>query len=418
MKACAHLLVVLGLLLVSHGCYHSAGEEANETAVPVPVRVAKVARQTFVPTLDLVGQVIAIPEQVVDICAKTTGWVDTVAVTEGSQVRMGDVLVKLDPRLAEIELARTKAVQQKAEAYLARLERGYLPQEVTMAEQQLIKAQEELRLAEKKRDALRPLLERHEIPPLQMEEAEAACRQAEAAVAEARAKLELYRAGTPSEELAEAQADVLVAQAQSALAALERDLCTVSSPCNGVVTALRIHRGMVVDKTTLLLTLIDLSKVFVQVRVPAEHAEKISLGAAAKIRDLMGESRTRVGEVARISPTSDPSTGDLLVYVAVDNTEEPVLRPGMSCRVSLDLKKRDNVLVIPTAALADHSGTTVVTVIRDGKAFEIPVTVGARAKDIVEIVSGVSEGELVAEQGGYSLPDGYPVKIVTESANK
>jgi len=408
------LLVVLLPFLASSGCQRSAEEESSETLAPVPVKVAKVTRQTFVPTLDLVGQVIAIPEQVVDICAKTTGWVEELAVTEGSQVQTGNILVKLDPRLAEIELARTKAVLQKAEAHLARLKRGYLPQEVTMAEQQLLKAQQELRLAEKKCQALRPLLERQEIPPLQMEEAEASRQQAEAAVGEARARLDLCQAGTPPEEIAEAEAEVAVAQAQTALATLDRDLCTVTSPCNGVVTALPIHRGMFVDKTTRLLTLIDLSKVFVEVRIPGGHAGTISLGATAEVNDLTSEPRVRAGKIARVSPTSDPATGDLLAYVEVNNVQEPLLRPGMSCRVKLTLRSRENVLVIPAAALADNSGTTVVTVIREGKAFEIPVTVGARSIDAVEILSGLSEGDLVAEEGGYSLPEGCPVKVIED----
>ncbi|WP_347242986.1 efflux RND transporter periplasmic adaptor subunit [Thermogutta sp.] len=232
-----------------------------------------------------------------------------------------------------------------------------------MAEQQLRKAQEELRLAEMKCQALRPFLERQEIPSLQMEEAEAARQQAEAAVGEAAARLDLHRTGTPPEEIAEAEADVAVAQAQSDLAALERDLCTVTSPCDGLVTMLPIHRGMFVDKTSLLLTLTDLSNVFVEVRVPGNHVGQVGLGLPGEINLLTGQMQAQPGKITRLSPISDPATGDLIAYLEVANSGKPFLRPGMSCRVKLTLENRENVLVIPTAALADHSGTSVVTVI-------------------------------------------------------
>ncbi|GAB4130720.1 efflux RND transporter periplasmic adaptor subunit [Thermopirellula anaerolimosa] len=405
------VFIVLSISLTAVGCRPPEESTTEETLAPVPVKAVSVARRAFIPTLDLIGQVTAIPERVVDVCAKTTGWVDEMAVTEGDRVRTGDLLIRLDPRPAEIELARTKAVLQKAEAHLARLRRGFLPQEVAMAEQQLSKAREDLRLAEAKCEALRPLFERGEIPPLQMEEAEGARLQADAAVREADAKLELYKAGTPPEEIAEAEAQVAEAQAQAALAQLDRDLCTVTSPCDAMVSALPIRRGMAVDKTTPLITLMDLSHVFVEVRVPGIHAGQISIGSPAEVRDLMDDPRTREGTVARLAANSDPATGDLVVRVEVENTEEPLLRPGMSCRVQLELKKRENVLVIPVAALADRSGTPVVTVIREDKAYEVPVTPGARTADFVEISSGLSEGDLVTVEGGYALPEGCPVRI-------
>ncbi|WP_347242987.1 biotin/lipoyl-binding protein [Thermogutta sp.] len=95
------------------GCHFWSDEKTRDVLKPVPVKAVKVTRQSFAPTLELVGLVKAIPERVVDICAQTTGWVEELAVNEGSEVHTGDLLVRLDPRLAEIEFKRAKAELQK-----------------------------------------------------------------------------------------------------------------------------------------------------------------------------------------------------------------------------------------------------------------------------------------------------------------
>jgi hypothetical protein len=66
------------------------------------------------------------------------------------------------------------------------------------------------------------------------------------------------------------------------------------------------------------------------------------------------------------------------------------------------------------AAVADHAGTSVVTVVRDGKAHEIEVKLGLKTEDHVQIVRGFSAGEWVVTEGGYGLPDNCPVRILTE----
>ena len=67
---------------------------------------------------------------------------------------------------------------------------------------------------------------------------------------------------------------------------------------------------------------------------------------------------------------------------------------------------------MPVSAVGDHDGQTVVTVVRDGKAEETAVTAGAQADGLVQVLSGLTVGDVVATKGGYGLPDGYPVKAL------
>ena len=72
-----------------------------------------------------------------------------------------------------------------------------------------------------------------------------------------------------------------------------------------------------------------------------------------------------------------------------------------------------DALAVPLAAVGDHSGTPVVTVIRNGEAFEVKVETGVETRELIEILKGLSLGDTVATVGGYGLPDACPVQIMT-----
>ncbi len=73
-----------------------------------------------------------------------------------------------------------------------------------------------------------------------------------------------------------------------------------------------------------------------------------------------------------------------------------------------------NLNTIPMAAVADNSGTPVVTAIRDGKAYETEVELGAETGDFVQVLHGLAPGDTVAIAGGYGLPESCPVHIVVD----
>jgi hypothetical protein len=93
------------------------------------------------------------------------------------------------------------------------------------------------------------------------------------------------------------------------------------------------------------------------------------------------------------------------------------LRPALACRAQVWLPPISDALVVPVSAIGDHDGRSVVTVIRDGKAEEIGITLGKEAEGCVQVVSGLAQGDLVAIKGGYGLPDGYPVEIVSKDGS-
>ena len=72
--------------------------------------------------------------------------------------------------------------------------------------------------------------------------------------------------------------------------------------------------------------------------------------------------------------------------------------------------------MVPVTAIADRDGVPVLTVVRDGKAYEIEVKLGEKTHDLVQITQGLKAGDIVVTEGGYGLPAGCPVEIVPETA--
>lgn len=408
------LSLLTSVVLLTTGCSSdvpSDDETADSGALtPVRVQAAKVERVTLRPTLDLVGTIAAIPERTAVVSPQISGWVKKLHVVEGQSVRAGDPLVELDARSARMAMKRAHAVVAEKAAVISRLKRGYLPQEIAGARQDADKAAATVDGLRNELTALKELLDRREFSAVLYETKAKALKSAEAAQASAEERVKLLEAGTRPEMIDEAQGLLDAAKADLEQTQLNLQWCSISSPNDGVVVQLLARRGQFFDRAVPLATVMDLSDVFVQLRIPSRHFGKVRKGTLVEIQLTSLPGRILHGEVTRISGRADPLTGNVVVFASVKN-EDRVLRPGLSCQARLWLPAVADVLAVPLAAVADHSGTPVVTVIRDGKAHEVEVETGVETRELIEILKGLSPGDTVATAGGYGLPDGCPVQI-------
>jgi multidrug efflux pump subunit AcrA (membrane-fusion protein) len=415
-------LVALGFAASrwSGGAQQTAGEITEEAAAPaaVPVEAVTIKTTSLKPALELVGTIVAPAERIAAVSPQLGGWVESIAVVEGQLVHKGDVLVRLDARIAETDLQRATAVVAEKEAVLARLKRGYLPHEVEVARQDRDKAQstmEGLRSEVEALDALRAL---KEISGVQYDMKLKASKAAEAALASAEAHLNLLEAGTPPEMIDEARGLLDAAKADLNHAKMALEFCTMASPIDGVVMQLLARQGQYFAAASPLVTVTDLAEVLAQVRIPGSDFSNVSEGTRVDLETGSLPGRQFDGKVARISGQADPLTGNIDVFVAIDNADY-LLRPGFGCHARVWLPEIAGTLAVPVSAVADHSGTAVVTVVRDGKAYEVEVELGAQTHELVQVVKGLSPGDTVVTAGGYGLPEGCPVRIVGgENAHK
>ncbi len=389
----------------------AAGDAADPTAsAPVPVRTCLVELATLRPTLDLVGTIAAIPECSASVSPQVGGWVQEVLVTEGDTVQAGQELVRLDPRLAQVNLEKAQASLLEKEALLARARHGYLPQEIDVARAEADRAEADANALRGQFDAAKSLHEKHEMSDVQFNKLASGLQAAEASRAAAAAKLKLLEAGTRSEDIAQAEAQAATARAGLKDAELALQFCTIPSPLTGRVTRLFTRQGMFSDRAVILATVTDLSDVFAKVRIPNAFQAKVPAQADAVIRLTALPGQTFQGKLARISGRADSTTGDMDAFVRVANGEG-LLQPGFACQVHLSLGEIAGALVVPVRAVADRDGVPVLTVVREGKAYEIEVTLGEKTGDLVQISHGLKAGDVVATEGGYGLPAGCPVEI-------
>lgn len=406
------LYLVLSSFLILPGCRQSPESEKRDdpSSQPVPITVARVAVTTLRPSIDLIGTMTAIPEQLSVIATQVSGLIEQVLVVEGQSVHTGEVLVVLDSRSAQSRFAGARAAAEKARAVLTRLEHGPRPEEIESALARAEQLSAVARSLSSKFEALGELHDKKDVSDVEYGQAKARLEAAQAESRAARARLRMLQAGTRQEEIAEARAELARAEADAASAALAVEFCTIASPINGVVTSLTARQGAYVSPADVLATVLDNSTLFVQVRLPSAYLRQVSEGARADVQIRSVSDVNLEGVVARLGPEADPISGNVDAFVRLAN-KEGLLRPGLACRIRIWLPELGDALVIPVAAVADLNGISVVTVIRKNKAFEHEVMLGVVTEHHAQVLEGLQAGDLVATEGGYALPEGCPVRF-------
>jgi len=187
---------------------------------------------------------------------------------------------------------------------------------------------------------------------------------------------------------------------------------TIVAPRSGVVLAKHVEEGTVIPagtaalaQGTAIVTIADITEMYVLVDVDEVDISRVSLGQPAEI-SVETLPNTRIeGEVEKIFPNG--TKVDNVVYFKVRVRIEdldPRLRPGMTADVSIISAEREGVLLVPDAAINRAGGKTVVEVLEaeGAEPVEREVEVGVTDYEQTEIVSGLKEGDTVL------LPSGAP----------
>jgi len=177
---------------------------------------------------------------------------------------------------------------------------------------------------------------------------------------------------------------------------------TVVAPRSGVVLHRGIAVGTAVDPSTELLTVADLSTVWVLAEIPESEASAVATGQAAELTfEAAGGAAVAAG-VAFVYPTLDEQTRTLRVRFEVPNAAG-TLRPGMYGTATLAVSTR-RALVVPRDAVVDTGASTHVFVVEgDGRFSPRAVTLGARVGERTEVSEGLAEGESVVASGVFLI---------------
>jgi Cu(I)/Ag(I) efflux system membrane fusion protein len=167
------------------------------------------------------------------------------------------------------------------------------------------------------------------------------------------------------------------------------------APQDGIVASLSVREGMYIQPNTTIMSLADLSSVWLQADVFESQADWVAQGQAAEaeLDYLPGASFS--GQVDYIYPVLDPATRTLRVRLRFENPEER-LKPNMYARVSIYGRLKPNALSIPREALIPAPGRDrVVVALGDGRFSVREVMTGLESGDFVEVLAGIEEGERI-----------------------
>jgi Cu(I)/Ag(I) efflux system membrane fusion protein len=177
---------------------------------------------------------------------------------------------------------------------------------------------------------------------------------------------------------------------------------TVMAPRSGVVLHRGIAVGTAVDPSTELLTVADLSTVWVLAEIPESEASAVAVGQSAELTFEAAGGAAVAARVAFVYPTLDEQTRTLRVRFEVPNAAG-TLRPGMYGTATLAVSTR-RALVVPRDAVVDTGASTHVFVVEgDGRFAPRAVTLGARVGERTEVREGLMEGESVVASGVFLI---------------
>jgi Cu(I)/Ag(I) efflux system membrane fusion protein len=172
---------------------------------------------------------------------------------------------------------------------------------------------------------------------------------------------------------------------------------------DGVIDGLKVREGMYVKPATEVLTLADLSSIWLLVDVFERQSEWVAVGQPAEVRLGYLPGRVWKGEVEFIYPTIDPKTRSLQARLRFDNPDE-ALKPDMYASVHIYAGPKDDVLSIPREALIKTGESQrVIVALGGGKFSAQDVIAGMESGNYVEIVKGLKEGERVVTSGQFLI---------------
>lgn len=305
------------------------------------VRTAEAVADTIATSVRAVGNVVPDEGRIRHITTKVAGWVEKLHVNAtGQLVRAGQPLFEL----YSPELLATQEEYVRALGTAEELSTSSLP--------------EVRRGAEDLASAARRRLELFDVPPAFIEE--------------------LGRTGRPTRTI------------------------VLRAPFSGYVSEKTVVEGHKVEPGAELMTITDLSRVWVSAQVYEAEAAAARVGAPATVTPQYDPSMSLRGRVSLVYPTVDPESRTIQVRLEFANPGL-VLKPGMFVNVELE-RARAAGIVVPDSAVIDSGARQVVFVESAPGHFEPrEVKVGLRSNGRAILIQGVQAGERVATSANFLL---------------
>lgn len=367
--------MIMALSVIASGALAACGDEPKQQGMPagmkIPVSVITVEPTPTEVYAQLPGRVEAIKDA--QIRARVTGIVKEINFEQGSEVKEGQLLFTIDPAPYEAELNRARADLQRAEA--------------------------DAGAARLQADRYAKLVKSNAISRQEYDNAVAAAKQAEAAIAAARAAVQS--------------------------AEINLGYTRVESPIDGRIGKSMVTEGALVSaqNATQMATVQQLSRVYVDITRSTSQLATLRKALEAGILKQNTDGHVAVqiiledgtlypleGRLLFSGVTVDPSTGQVSLRAEFDNPDE-ILLPGMYVRVRVQQGTDEQALLVPMQAIQrTPDGLNTLMVVRDGVVAPVAVAIGPEIDGKALIYKGLNPGDVVIVEGFQKIRPGAPVQ--------
>ncbi len=419
-------LVLTAAALALSGCgSRAANTNSNTGAQPTVVDVA--ATQAIVqpiPTyFEATGNLAS--DAATDVAPAVGGKIVEVNFDVGSYVEKGSVLVRLDDRDARIRLeqAQAQAEQQRkaVDQAVAALRQAQIRLNVKDGEvfntetfSQVKSTKANLDLAEKELTRAQRLFDSGDVSRSALDARRAQRDALLGQLDEARSNAAVAVKAINSAEAAVATAKTAVATAQTQVDQARKALTdtVIYAPISGYIAERVADPGEFVTPNapnTKVATIVRTSTLRLKIDVPEASIGKVGIGQGISLQTSAYPDRNFAGTVVRMMPNINATARTLVVEAEVSNGEG-LLKPGQFATVRITQSKPENAVMIPASAVRTEGESHKVFVIKDGVAHEHIVQLGLLENGLIQIKTGVAEGELVATTNINTLFDGVAVR--------
>ena len=383
---------------------------SEATALAIGLNSAEVDFGRVEDVVRLTGMVRASPGSLASVSATYAGIIRSITVQPGDSVRAGDIVAEIDsPELARaaFEVKRLEAEGERlaSEAKRASSQIAALEIESPASEQSAALAEAEVaRLTSAGESVSANLLAQRRAEAIRSR-TEAGLRRV--ALEQARTEAESVRRQL---EATKASAEALRGTLPAGLSSATASMIRLVAPLAGVVVSRPGVIGEGVAAGAPIVTIGDFSRVQIEGELPEGLLSRVEGAPSAKVRVRRGVAASSdvvaEGAVRFLSPVIDASKRTAHIIVDVDNPKG-LLRQGQFVDLSVVISSNDSAVVVPASAVVKEGPLQYVFVREGAGEKEVfkkrDVATGARDDRVVEILSGLVPGDVVAVGGAFSL---------------
>ncbi|WP_427338390.1 efflux RND transporter periplasmic adaptor subunit [Caloranaerobacter sp. DY30410] len=388
---------------------------ANSIGKTIEVEVYKVSKGDIIEYIDETAQVKSESDRM--IYSKIMGDVDEIKVEVGDRVKKGDTLVIINTEIKELEIksleARLKALKAAYKEAVKEPNKELINQAEARVRLEKILLDEAMRNYE----TSKKLYESDAISFNQYKTALDKLNLQKESLQIAENELEQVKKGVSSNVKEQYLAQIRELEYQIDKLYRTRDDYFIKSPVDGMILDLNIKEGDYLQIGTPVLEIGDNEDIYLQADVLVDEIDKINKDTQVIVySDELNINGA--GKVKKIYPKAFSKMSDLgieqkRVKVDIDLLEKiPTLKIGYEVDVKFVVDKRQNVIVVPESAVFDFEGEDYVYVVEEDTAKLRKVNLGLKNDDIVEVISGLKEGDLVILSPDKDIKEGTRIKQI------